>query len=209
MSGGAAPRRLLPGGGPTAAGAPRGTAAVAGAGGEAVAEATLSVGMAVALGALAMTFAAIFFAYAVVRAGAPAWPPPGEPAPPGPWPWPAAATIAALAASAAAHRARRDGRYLAGAAAAGATFLAIQIGGWLRLAGEGIHPGAGIAASVVFALTIFHAAHALAALVATAAALARAAGSKAARPPASRALVSFWHFVTAAWLTVFTTVFLL
>ncbi|HVU52691.1 MAG TPA: hypothetical protein VHL80_18550, partial [Polyangia bacterium] len=41
-------------------------------------EATATIGMAIFLGAVAMLFAALFFAYAVMRAQAPAWPPAGQ-----------------------------------------------------------------------------------------------------------------------------------
>ena len=63
--------------------------------------ATLSVGVAVALGAVFMAFAAVLLAYAIIRVQAPAWPPPGEAPPPPFWPWPALATAAALVGSAA------------------------------------------------------------------------------------------------------------
>ena len=169
--------------------------------------ATVSVGMAVAMGALAMAFAAVLLAYGFVRAQAPAWPPPGEPPPPGVWPWPAAATIAALAASAGARAARRDRRWLAGTAGAGAAFLIIQVAGWRHLVAGGVRPSAGIVASVVFALTIFHALHALAALIATVPALAQARARRYAGAP--RSLESFWHLVTVAWLVVFVAVFVL
>ena len=68
-----------------------------------------SVGMVVFLGACAMLFAALLFAYAVVRAQAPAWPPPGTP----PFPRGAAAINGLLLIASrlrAAARARRAGR---------------------------------------------------------------------------------------------------
>jgi heme/copper-type cytochrome/quinol oxidase subunit 3 len=72
--------------------------------------ATSSVGMAIALGALTMTFAALFLAYAIVRSQAAAWPPPGEAAAALAWPWPIAATVAALAGSVAMRAASRANR---------------------------------------------------------------------------------------------------
>jgi heme/copper-type cytochrome/quinol oxidase subunit 3 len=132
-----------------------------------------------------------------------------------------------VAASAAVARARAAGargdrrgvrRGLSATLGAGALFLAVQVTTWSRLSAAGVGPSAGIVASVVYALTLFHAAHVLAALSATVPALVRAtarlpdgARGGAASAPAravSRALASLWHFVTAAWLVVFVTVFL-
>jgi mono/diheme cytochrome c family protein len=80
--------------------------------------ATRSIGVAVALGVVTMTFAALLLAYAIVRVQAPAWPPPGEPGLPRVWPWLLSATLAALGASAAMAWARRAVRAQAIATAA-------------------------------------------------------------------------------------------
>ena len=172
--------------------------------------ATTSVGMIVALSALAMTFAALLLAYAIVRAQASAWPPPGEAPLPALWGWRMAATIASLAGSAgmstAARRSRTGMASRPGvlvAATAGVAFLAFQ-GGALRALGQrGIAPGDGIGASVVYALCLFHAIHVLAALAAL--------GLLARAPTARRvaAVAWFWHLVTAAWIAVFVGVFVL
>lgn len=194
------------------------------------ADATVSVGMAIALAALAMTFAAVLLAYAIVRVQAPAWPPPGESGPPPAWPWPAAATVVALAGSAAMVRARRAraallasqnsetttdhapearrlARWLGATVVAGIAFVAIQASGWAWLARTGFRPDSGLVASVVYALTLFHAVHALAAVVVAAPQLARAVRHQPVRPAALAAVASFWHLVTAVWLVVFVAVF--
>jgi heme/copper-type cytochrome/quinol oxidase subunit 3 len=197
--------------------------------------ATASVGMAIALGALTMTFATVLLAYAIVRAQAVRWPPPGE-APVAPaWPWPLAATAAALAGSTAMSIASRTIRRskrqaadqahpttsiaatattirqlkpaLRAAAAAGVIFIAIQISGWVSLNASGIRPSDGIVASVVYALTIFHALHALAALLVLLPVLWRVSRGSPGRASALAAVSSFWHFVTIAWLVVFLAVF--
>jgi cytochrome c oxidase subunit 3 len=180
------------------------------------AAATTSVGMVVALSALAMTFAALLLAYGIVRLQAPAWPLPGEIPLPRLWGWRITATLASLAGSVAmgtaATHAHRGGRQavvtsLVVAAAAGLAFLALQAGSFRALGRAGIRPSSGLAASVAYALGLFHGLHALAALVAivpAAAALARGTA-----PNASRigALASFWHLVTVVWVVVFVAVF--
>ncbi len=191
---------------------------------EAENRATVSVGMAVTLGALTMTFAAVLLAYAIVRAQAPAWPPPGERGPPSAWPWPIAATVVVLAGSVAmfmAERQRRPQRTLAGtvgpsarltraligAAAAGGTFIVIQTTAWIWLTRAGFRPDSGIVASVIYALTMFHALHALAALVALTPLLIRAARRRPIPRSALTAVSSFWHLVTIVWIVVFLAVF--
>ncbi len=186
---------------------------------KAAARATASVGMAIALGAVAMCFAALLLGYAVVRAQAPSWPPPGEAAVPRSWSWLLGATAAAMAGSAAMRAAVRiaDGEttmaerrlkfFLIVAAVAGLTFFGIQIFGWAWLSASGIRPNAGIVASVVYALTLFHAIHALAAVVALLPALVRALRGGRARTTALAAIASFWHLVTIVWLVVLFAVF--
>ena len=142
----------------------------------ATAAATLSVGLAVALGAVVMAFASVLLAYAIIRVQAPSWPPPGEVPTPPLWPWPALATGAALAGSAAMRRATahrlaggltRPGQLLPPlllAMAAGVTFMMVQSFAWRWLLHAGVRPDSGLVGSVLFALTIFHALHAGAAL---------------------------------------------
>ena len=98
-------------------------------------EITSYVGMVIFLGSWAMMFAALLFAYAVVRARAPAWPPPDLP--PLPVLLPGLDTLVIAASSVAVAlgvRAHAVGRHLRAAAAlaAGATlgalFLALQAG---------------------------------------------------------------------------------
>ena len=177
-------------------------------------EATVSVGMAVALGAVAMTFAALLFAYAIVRVQAPSWPPPGEPTllPRWTWIWLASATIAALTGSAALRSAARsrDAQsllLLVVAAAAGAIFVAIQLAAWTRLVSDGFRPSSGLVASVVYALTMFHALHAAVALVLLVPVVIRTLRARTQGAPPFAAVSSFWHLVTVVWLVVAVTVF--
>ena len=161
--------------------------------------------MAIFLGAVAMLFAALFFAYAVMRAQAPAWPPAGQaPLPRGAL---AANTVALLAASlalrgalAAARRddgARARGRAW-GALALGAAFLAAQIAVWRSLVLAGSGPASGIYGSVFFAISGFHALH----VAGGVAALAFAVG-RGATPRRLGACALYWDFVLAVWLVFF------
>ncbi|MBC8133328.1 MAG: cytochrome c oxidase subunit 3 [Deltaproteobacteria bacterium] len=178
-------------------------------------QATVSVGMAIALGALSMTFAAVLLAYAVVRVQAPAWPPPGEAAPPSVWPWPLAATLFALSGSVTMSMARRKAvtpaprllRPLLLTAGAGIAFVVIQISAWVWLVRSGLRPSTGLVTSVVYALTAFHALHALAAVIALLPAIVRAWRNKVVRPASLGAVGSLWHLVTIVWVVVFVAVF--
>jgi heme/copper-type cytochrome/quinol oxidase subunit 3 len=186
------------------------------AGAELAARATVSVGMAVALSAIAMTFAALLLAYGIVRAQAPLWPPPGEPPLPALWGYRWAATAVALASSEAMRRAVRalDGlrqravvRGLSGAAVLAAAFLGLQLASLGALRQAGVGPSSGIVASVIYALTLFHGLHALVALVVLIPILVTTVRHPHSRATRVRALAAFWHLVTVVWLVVFLVVF--
>ena len=182
---------------------------------DAARRATVTVGMAVTLGALTMTFAALLLAYGIVRLQAPAWPPPGESPLPTLWGWRTGATAAALLGSAALWWSGRDQRQahrgawsaLMAAAIAGLAFLVLQLGAFQALARAGVKPSSGIVASVVYALTLFHGLHALAALGFLAPALWKTARGGHLGRGYLGALAAFWHLVTAVWLVIFAAVF--
>ena len=147
------------------------------------------VGLAIFLGATTMLFAGLLLAYAVLRAQAIAWPPPGTP----PFPTAAAGAVGLLLVGASvALRAARPGVALA----CGAAFLAGQIGLWRHLVAAHLGPGAGPLGGVFFALTGFHALHVAAGLVVLVAARAR-------RP---RLATIYWDFVLAVWLVIYVAV---
>jgi cytochrome c oxidase subunit 3 len=168
-------------------------------------DATATVGMAIFLGAAAMLFAALFFAYAVMRAQASAWPPPGQ------VPLPRLAlggnTLILLTASLvlrAAHAAARRGAVEAargrarGALLLGGAFLGAQVLVWRALVAGGAGPASGIYGSVFFAISGFHALHVAGGLVALAA-LAFGRGRDAgARRLGLCAL--YWDFVLVVWV---------
>jgi cytochrome c oxidase subunit 3 len=180
--------------------------------------ATVTVGMTVALAAIAMTFAALLLAYGIVRVQSPLWPPAGEPALPALWGLRLAATFAALLGSWAMRAAARTdtgpvvtpasaarlARALAIATASGLAFLGLQFASLRALGAAGVHPGSGLVSSVIYALTAFHGLHALAAVLLSVWLLATLRRAPPARLPA---VAWFWHLVTAIWLVVFVAVF--
>src|SRR4029077_15670411 len=113
-----------------------------------------SVGMMVFLGACAMLFAALLFAYAVVRSQATAWPPPGTPA----FPRSAAAMngLLLIASGFALRRAPARGPvWAAGAVGLGALLLLMQATLWGRLVASKLGPGTGALGDAFFALSGF------------------------------------------------------
>jgi len=165
---------------------------------------TGSVGMVVFLGACAMLFAALLFAYAVVRGQAPAWPPPGTP----PFPRGAAAAngLLLIAAGFALRRARvRGPAWAAGALGLGAVFLLMQISLWGRLVAHRLGPGTGVLGDAFFALSGFHALHVLGGLVAIAFLL-RARAPAEVRLRRLRLATVYMDFVAVVWFVVFVAV---
>jgi cytochrome c oxidase subunit 3 len=171
-------------------------------------DATATVGMTIFLGATAMLFAALFFAYAVMRAQAPAWPPAGQaPLPRGVLGVNTLVLLAAtLALRVARAAARRDDiasarRRSWGALALGAGFLAAQIGVWSALVGAGVGPASGIYGSVFFAISGLHALHVAGGLVALAlVAVAWPRDASAALAHRLGLCALYWDFVLVVWL---------
>jgi cytochrome c oxidase subunit 3 len=178
-------------------------------------EVTSYVGMVVFLGSWAMMFAALFFAYAMVRARAPVWPPADQP--PLPLLVPGLNTLVVVASSAVVALAVRDtahgrrpraARALAAGAALGAVFLALQAAVWIDMWRGGLLPSGGPYASVFYALTTFHALHVLVGLTALAALALRARAARHPSRSAVRLWGMFWHFVGALWCALYVAVYL-
>ena len=181
-------------------------------------EATARIGVAVFLGSWTMLFAALFFAYGMIRARAEMWPPPGTPPlPPAP---PALATAAIATSSAFLHRAVASARRgalgavfpsIGACVSFGSAFLTLQAVLWARLWSAGIRPDTGPHASVLWALTVVHALHAAVGLGALALLAVRALGGafRPGRELPLRLWASYWHFVGTIWLVTWLTVFVL
>ena len=169
------------------------------------------------LAAESMFFAGLISSFFVLRLGAPTWPPPLQPR------LPVLVTglntlvlVASSLAMIAAFRALRrgDGRALverlAGAAALGALFLAVQGYEWARLIHYGLTVTSGAYGATFYTLIGIHAAHVLGALVWLAVALVLAARGRFAdgRITMLRACATYWHFVVGLWPILYVLVYL-
>ena len=177
-------------------------------------EVTSYIGMIIFLASWAMMFAALFFAYAVMRFRAPLWPPPDQPPLPILLPTLNTVVIAASSASVAfAVRASAFGRRrrafagLSIAAVLGASFLILQVMVWSSLWRAGLVPSSGPYGSVFYALTTFHALHVLVGLAALTALALRERAQRTTRT-AVRLWGMFWHFVGCIWLALYLSVYL-
>ncbi len=176
-------------------------------------ELTARIGMLIFLGSWVMLFAGLLFTYGLVRSRAPIWPPPDQPRLP--LLLPGINTLAIAAASAAlvaAQRAlraglqRSSGARLAAAALLGALFLALQIEVWSSVWRAGLVPSGGPYPSVFYALTVLHALHVAAGLVALAILAARALAGRA-RRLAVDLWTMYWHAVGAVWVVLYASVY--
>src|SRR5262249_37170644 len=180
---------------------------------------TAYLGMIIFLASWAMMFAAMFFAYAFVRARSASWPPADVPELP--VALPALNTLVLFASSAfqqygliAIRRgsARKLGWALLVAVALGALFLALQLSLWIRLYEEGLRPRTGGPyGSVFYGLTWFHALHVAVGLAAIAVLCTKAFRGRftAAKYLPVRLWTLYWHFVGAVWALMFASIFLI
>jgi cytochrome c oxidase subunit 3 len=151
-----------------------------------------------------MLFAALLFAYAVMRSQAAAWPPPGTP--PFPRGTAAANGLLLLAAGFALRRARSHGpAWAAGALGIGTLFLLMQVSLWRRLVVGQLGPGTGALGDAFFALSGFHALHVLGGLVAIALLLRRRASGEVLLRRLRLATI-YMDFVAVVWVIFFVAV---
>ncbi len=180
-------------------------------------ETTSFLGMVIFLGAWAMTFAALFFAYADIRLSADVWPPEGEIT--APVLLPALNTLVLLGSSVlialglAAVKTARPRiflRYLGGTIALGVIFLGLQTLVWSRLMHSGLRWDSGRYGSVFYTLTFFHALHVLVGIFGLLLLLPGALAGKytVRRHAPVRNWTLFWHFIDGIWLLMFVTVYL-
>jgi heme/copper-type cytochrome/quinol oxidase subunit 3 len=176
-------------------------------------EVTSYVGMIIFLASWAMMFAALFFAYAVVRVRAPMWPPPDQPRLPILLPGLNTAVILASSAAVAfavrAHAFGKERRAFVGlgvGAALGAIFLALQMAVWAGVWRAGLLPSGGPYPSVFYALTAFHGLHVLVGIGGLGLLAIRL--RRGATRSAVRLWGMFWHFVGAIWAAMYVAVYL-
>ena len=175
--------------------------------------------MLIFLVAEAMLFTGLLGATLVLRAGAPMWPPEGQPVL---HVWAGGLNLALLAAGsfgmARAVRGARDAshrRLVSGIAltlVSGALFLTLMGIEWSRLYREGLRTtSSGSYGPLFFTLTGCHALHALAVMIWVGILLVLAARdriSPAHHEPVEMAGM-FWHFVAVAWLFLFVVLYML
>jgi len=174
--------------------------------------------MVMALASWTMLFVALFFSYAVLRLNAPAWPPDGLA--PLPKALPFLNTLVLLASSVFLHRGTRPEaesksgtlrRALLGTMALGGLFLVLQLAVWIPLWQRGFRiDNTGSYGSIFYGLTVFHALHVLAGLLALAVLLPGAFSGRhiSGRSSTVRVSAMFWHFVDAVWVVMFVAVYL-
>jgi cytochrome c oxidase subunit 3 len=183
-------------------------------------EATASIGMVIFLGAWAMMFASIFFAYAFIRIRAPSWPPPGLP--PLPWKLPLFSTLAIAASSVALSHGLAEirrgaqsttlAKWIGISLLLGAAFIALQLVLWSTLHAQGLTTtSGGPYTSVFYGLTWLHAIHVAGGVLGLLAMGFRASRGefRSAHHLPVRLWAMYWHFVAIVWLVMFVTVFLI
>jgi cytochrome c oxidase subunit III len=177
-------------------------------------ETTALLGMTLFVASWAMLFAALFFAYGLVRVRSNAWPPADLPGLP--LALPALGTVVLALASFALERARRlvrDGRPtglapLVTALAASAVFLGVQVLVWQSLWSQGLRLDSGPYGSVVFGMTGFHALHVLVGLGGLSGLLLASSRAGAVRPLPLRLWTLYLHMVGILWGLMFIAVYL-
>ena len=174
------------------------------------------MGMVVFLGSWAMMFAALFFAYGLLRLNAPVWPPINVERLP--VVLPGINTVLLIVSSVTLARGMvvlRRGQilmpWLLATLALGVAFMALQWVVWSELWDAGFRLGSGQYGAVFYLLTIFHALHVVVGIGLLLAllplGLQRLVGD---RPPARLRLTAmFWHFVDVVWALIFVTVYVL
>jgi len=177
------------------------------------------LGMLVFLAAEAMLFTGLLGSTLVLRAGAPMWPPEGQPILPM---WAGGLNLLLLAGGSAgmigAVRAARDASHrwlvtgIGITLACGALFLTVMGLEWARMAGEGLRTtSTGSYGPLFYTLTGCHALHALAVMIWAGVLLILAVRdrfSPAHHEPVEMAAM-FWHFVAGAWVFLFVVLYLL
>lgn len=177
---------------------------------------TAYIGMIIFVGAWAMMFACLFFAYGALRIGSPFWPPAGQPLLP--LAVPGLNTVILIASSAALELglyATRRGRvaWLApgifASALLGILFLSLQYFVGAELYGEGLKPDTGPYASVLYGLAGIHGVHVAIGLIALLWLTIRAARGAYNTPQhlPVRLWSIYWHFMGVVWVLMFIFVF--
>jgi len=177
---------------------------------------TAWVGMVIFLGSWTVMFAALFFAYGLLRVQSSVWPPDGYARLP--LLLPAINTAVLLLSSVALHRGQlavRSNRplfpWLLTTLGLGLVFLALQGVVWNSLWLEGFVTASGRYGSIFYTLTAFHALHVLVGLGFLLWLIPRSLQSTYTPRDNTpvRLTAMFWHFVDIVWIVLFVTVYVL
>jgi cytochrome c oxidase subunit 3 len=175
------------------------------------------IGVAILVGAELMFFGGLVTAFLVLRAGAPWWPPPGQPR------LPVVVTgintVILLLSGVIAHKAlralERDERQilvrrLGLAAVLGAFFVMVQGYEWARLLEDGLRVSSGIYGALFVTIVGAHALHVIGGMLALLAVLWMAAKGRYSRDNCGgvEACCLFWSFVVLLWPILYVLVYL-
>jgi cytochrome c oxidase subunit 3 len=175
------------------------------------------VGLLVFLGTEAMFFAGLMSAFVILRAGAAAWPPAGQPRLPVGVSGlntlillASAATMRAALAAVRADHGQALHRWLALTAALGTGFLAVQGAEWIRLLHHGLSVSASVYGALFYTLIGAHGLHVLGALAALGIVVVRARRGRysAAACRGVQLCAIYWGFVVAVWPLLYACVYL-
>ncbi|MGD9762593.1 MAG: heme-copper oxidase subunit III [Candidatus Binatia bacterium] len=169
------------------------------------------------LGSEFMLFAALISAYLALRAGAEAWPPPGQPRLP--LGITGANTVVLLASGIAIWRARSAvfavrmeacRRWLIATLLLGGAFVGVQGCEWARLIGYGLRISSGTYGGMFYTVIGTHALHVVAAVAVLAAVLWRARRGRydVKRQTDVEVAYLYWIFVVAVWPVLYVLVYL-
>jgi heme/copper-type cytochrome/quinol oxidase subunit 3 len=170
------------------------------------------------IGAEAMFFAGLIFAFWLLRLGTPVWPPPLQPRlPVGVTGVNTLVLLGSSVAMVLAGRALGRGderafvRRLAAVAGLGALFLLVQGYEWARLIGFGLTVTSGTYGTTFYTIIGIHGLHVLGALVWLGATLALAARGRfgGERTAPVKACAMYWHFVVGLWPVIYLSIYLL
>lgn len=175
------------------------------------------VGVAIFVATEVMFFGGLITGFLILRAGAMAWPPPGQPR------LPLAATgvntLVLIASGFSMHRAlsaiRKDRRsellrWLLVTALLGAVFLAVQGFEWLRLLRYGLTLTSGLYGATFYTLIGAHGLHVAGAMIALSVVFRRASAGRysTARHGGVEACFIYWSFVVVLWPVLYALVYL-
>ena len=176
------------------------------------------IGMTIIIGAFCMFFGSLFVSYLVLRLRQAQWPPPGYPAFPSGTGLSLVSTIVLLVSSLFLHIGikRLDASnnqgfktFLGLGIITGFLFLGLQVLLWKEVNSLGIYMNSGAVGAIFYGLTLIHAAHIVAGLIALLILLPGAFSGAYLEKGSTRVrlTVVFWHFLDIMWIIIYLGIF--